>query len=239
LSQVRSPPAVASLALTSSTAKDHAHVHVTPVHVATALLDEEGQGQSLLHSVLDKAGADPAVLSRSLNRMLVRLPSQDPPPPEADFSPGLHKVFTAAQSIMKDKNDTFISQDILILALLQDAQVAGAFKEAGATEANLKDAVNKIRSGKRVDSRTAEQGFEALKKYAQDLTALAEEGKLDPVIGRQDEIRRVIRVLSRRTKVSRPVSRSYGVVLTSRRRTPVSSENPASARLPLPRCVPQ
>ena len=100
---------------------------------------------------------------------------------------------------MKDKNDTYISQDALILGLLADPQVANAFKEARVTEAALKTAVNEVRQGKHVDSKTAEAGFEALNKYAINLTQLAEEGKLDPVIGRDNEIRRVIRVLSRRT----------------------------------------
>lgn len=102
---------------------------------------------------------------------------------------------------MKDRSDSFISQDALILALVQaDPAVANAFKEAGIDENKLKQAINEVRGSKHVDSKQAEQGYEALSKYAVDLTQLAEEGKLDPVIGRDNEIRRVIRVLSRRTK---------------------------------------
>lgn len=106
-----------------------------------------------------------------------------------------------AQTIMKDRSDSFISQDALILALVQaDNAVANAFKESGIDESKLKEAINDVRGSKHVDSKQAEQGYEALAKYAVDLTQLAEEGKLDPVIGRDNEIRRVIRVLSRRTK---------------------------------------
>lgn len=135
-----------------------------------------------------------------MTKSLVRLPAQDPPPESPEFSANAAKVLRAAQSIQKDRGDSFISQDHLILALFSEPTVASAFKEAGATEAKVKDAINTIRGSKHIDSKQAEEGFEALSKYAIDLTSLASEGKLDPVIGRDAEIRRCIRVLSRRTK---------------------------------------
>lgn len=150
---------------------------------------------------LAQSGGDPQLLTRSLQRLLVRLPSQEPPPDDPSLSSQTAKVLRQAQTIMKDRSDSFISQDALILALVQaDASVAGAFKECGIDEAKLKQAINDIRGSKHVDSKQAEAGYEALSKYAVDLTQLAEEGKLDPVIGRDNEIRRCIRVLSRRTK---------------------------------------
>lgn len=88
----------------------------------------------------------------------------------------------------------------MILALVQDASVATILKEAGITPDQVKQAAQQIRGGKQVNSRGAEEGFDALSKYARDLTAEAESGKLDPVIGRDQEIRRCIRILSRRTK---------------------------------------
>jgi ATP-dependent Clp protease ATP-binding subunit ClpB len=108
------------------------------------------------------------------------------------------KVVREAQSIQKTMHDSYVAQDHLILALLKDSSIAAVLKEAGLTEATLKTAVEQIRGNRRIDSRSAEAGFDALQKYAVDLTALAEEGKLDPVIGRDDEIRRAIRILCRR-----------------------------------------
>lgn len=95
-------------------------------------------------------------------------------------------------------HDSYIAQDHLLLALLKDAGILAALKEASLTEATLKTAIQQLRGDRRVDSKNAEQGFDALQKYAIDLTALAEEGKIDPVIGRDNEIRRVVRILCRR-----------------------------------------
>ena len=95
-------------------------------------------------------------------------------------------------------HDTYIAQDHLLLALLKDSSIASVIKEASLTEASLKTAIQQMRGDRRVDSKNAEAGFDALQKYAIDLTALAEEGKLDPVIGRDNEIRRAVRILCRR-----------------------------------------
>lgn len=95
-------------------------------------------------------------------------------------------------------HDSYIAQDHLLRALLKDPSIATVLKEAGLTEAALITAIDQIRGNRRVESKTAEQGFDALQKYAVDLTALAEEGKIDPVIGRDNEIRRVVRILCRR-----------------------------------------
>lgn len=95
-------------------------------------------------------------------------------------------------------HDSYIAQDHLLLALIKDPSISAVLKEATLNEATLKTAIQQIRGDRRVDSKNAEQGFDALSKYAVDLTALAEEGKIDPVIGRDNEIRRVIRILCRR-----------------------------------------
>lgn len=98
------------------------------------------------------------------------------------------------------QHDSYIAQDHLILALIKDSTIAGVLKEASLTPAAIKTAIQNTRGNRRVDSKNAEQGFDALTKYAVDLTALAEEGKIDPVIGRDNEIRRAVRILCRRTK---------------------------------------
>jgi ATP-dependent Clp protease ATP-binding subunit ClpB len=95
-------------------------------------------------------------------------------------------------------HDSYIAQDHLLLALLKDSSISSLIKEAGLTEAALKTAIEQSRGNRRVESKNAEAGFDALHKYAIDLTALAEEGKIDPVIGRDNEIRRVVRILCRR-----------------------------------------
>lgn len=135
---------------------------------------------------------------RSVQKLIVRLPTQSPPPDETTLSSAALKVLREAQSLQKTMHDSYIAQDHLILALVKDPSFAQLLKDNGITEATIKTAVEQTRGNRRVDSKTAEQGFDALQKYAVDLTALAEEGKIDPVIGRDNEIRRVIRILCRR-----------------------------------------
>ena len=140
------------------------------------------------------------MIKRALNRIIVRLPAQSPPPDETTLSSAALKVLREAQSIQKTMHDSYIAQDHLLLALIKDPVIQPIIKEAGLTEATLKTAIDQIRGNRRVDTKNAEQGFDALSKYAVDLTALAADSKIDPVIGRDHEIRRVVRILCRRTK---------------------------------------
>ncbi|KAI5124705.1 hypothetical protein M0805_004311 [Coniferiporia weirii] len=189
-------------------AKDYSNAQVYPVHLASVLINEgqndagpsKSSQQSLFHSVIVKAGGEPQLFNRSLQKHIVRLPTQDPPPDDISLSSAATKVLREAQSIQKTMHDSYIAQDHLLLALLKDSTIASIIKEASLTEAALKTAIQQTRGDRRVDSKNAEQGFDALQKYAVDLTALAEEGKIDPVIGRDNEIRRAIRILCRRTK---------------------------------------
>lgn len=139
-----------------------------------------------------------AAFKRLVQKQLVRLPTQEPPPDEVTLASTTSKVLREAQSIQKNMHDSYIAQDHILLALLKDTSIALILKETNLTEATLKTAIQQIRGDHRVDSKNAEQGFDALQKYAIDLTSLAEEGKIDPVIGRDNEIRRVIRILCRR-----------------------------------------
>ena len=137
-------------------------------------------------------------VKRALQKQIVRLPTQDPAPDDITISSATLKVLREAQSIQKNMHDSYIAQDHLVLALLKDPSIQTVLKEASLTEATLKTAIQQTRGDRRVESKNAEEGFDALQKYAVDLTALAEEGKIDPVIGRDNEIRRVIRILCRR-----------------------------------------
>ena len=106
-------------------------------------------------------------------------------------------------------HDSYVAQDHVLTVLLKALSMAPVFKEAGLTEATLVTAIEQIHGNRRVESRTAEQGFDALGKYAVDLTALAKEGKIDPVIGRDNEIRHIIRILCRRFVSWSPIHRRY------------------------------
>ncbi|KII94395.1 hypothetical protein PLICRDRAFT_675583 [Plicaturopsis crispa FD-325 SS-3] len=210
-------------------AKDYANAQVHPAHLAFVLLNEgagdqpvpggisssNASGTSLFSSVIQKAGGDPTIVKRGLQKLIVRLPAQSPPPEETTLSAAAVKIFREAQSLQKTMHDSYIAQDHLLLALIQDNTIAPVLKEASLTEAALKTAITQIRGNRRVESKNAEQGFDALQKYAVDLTALAEEGKIDPVIGRDNEIRRVIRILCRRTKNNPVLIGEPGVGKTS------------------------
>lgn len=126
------------------------------------------------------------------------MPTQNPPPDDTSLSSASLKLLREAQSLQKTMHDSYIAQDHILLALVKEASIAPILKEVGLTEATLKTAIQQIRGNRRIESKKAEQGFDALQKYAVDLTSLAEEGKIDPVIGRDNEIRRVVRILCRR-----------------------------------------
>ncbi|KAH7910949.1 P-loop containing nucleoside triphosphate hydrolase protein [Hygrophoropsis aurantiaca] len=192
-----------SIAAAIQIAKDHANAQVHPAHIASALLNDGGETPSqtsLFSTVIEKAGSDQAVVKRGIQKLIVRLPSQDPPPDEVSLSAGALKLLREAESLRQTMHDSYIAQDHLLLALIKDSSITPVLKEAGLIEASLKTAIQQTRGNRRVESKNAEAGFDALNKYAVDLTALAEEGKIDPVIGRDNEIRRAIRILCRRTK---------------------------------------
>ncbi|KAE8380625.1 P-loop containing nucleoside triphosphate hydrolase protein [Aspergillus bertholletiae] len=203
----------------SSLAEQYAHSQILPVHLAVALLnpspDESKDQQATAHpshdsasaplfrQVVERAHGDPQLLERSLMKILVRCPSQDPPPESVSVSPALAKVIRSATELSKTQKDSFVAIDHLIGSVAQDSQVQRALADANIPNVKLLDsAVQQIRGTRRVDSKTAdsESENENLKKFTIDMTALAREGKIDPVIGREEEIRRVIRILSRRTK---------------------------------------
>ncbi|KAJ3300824.1 hypothetical protein HK104_000017 [Borealophlyctis nickersoniae] len=180
-----------------SLAQEFAHVQLSPVHLASALCDAE---DGLFKSIIQKAGGDPAVAERRLKSAMVKLPTQDPPPEQVGLHPNTLKVLRSADEIRKKQKDSHLSVDHLMLALADQPEIQNALKDAGVTKKSLENAITQVRGTRRVDSKSADSTYEALAKYAVDLVALAEQGKLDPCIGRDDEIRRVIRVLARRTK---------------------------------------
>ncbi|KAF9453823.1 heat shock protein, partial [Macrolepiota fuliginosa MF-IS2] len=190
-----------SITAAIQSAKDNSNVQVQPAHIAFIFINESDDGGTpLFASVISRAGGEPNDIRRSLQKIIVRLPTQSPPPANISFSVAAVKVLKEAHDLQRTMHDSFIAQDHILLALLRDASIQAVLKENNLTDAMLKTAIEQIRGNRRIETRTAEQGFDALQKYAVDLTALAEEGKIDPVIGRDNEIRRVIRILCRRTK---------------------------------------
>lgn len=200
-------------------AQQYSHSQILPLHLAVSLLDpptDESKDQQqamnashtsgsapLFRQVVDRAHGDPQALDRAMKKDLVRLPSQDPPPEHVSLSPQFSKVLRAANELSKTQKDSFIAIDHLIQSLSQDSSIQRCLANANVPNTKLIDsAIQQIRGTKRVDSKTAdsEQENENLKKFTIDMTSLAREGKIDPVIGREEEIRRVIRILSRRTK---------------------------------------
>jgi ATP-dependent Clp protease ATP-binding subunit ClpB len=138
------------------------------------------------------------LVKRALQRIIIHLPAQSPPPDDISLASETTRVIREANKLQKTMHDSYIAQDHILTALIKAPSMAPVLKEASLTEGALITAIEQIRGNRRIENRSAEQGFDALSKYAVDLTALAEEGKIDPVIGRDNEIRRVIRILCRR-----------------------------------------
>jgi ATP-dependent Clp protease ATP-binding subunit ClpB len=175
------------------------HQRITPEHLLKALLDDpEGAASGLIRA----AGGDPTVARRGVDADIARQPKvQGTGAGQPQITPELVRVLDAAQTSTQKAGDEFVAQDRLLVALAAgDGQAARALREAGASAQALDRAVTDMRKGRKVTSQAAESNFDALKKYARDVTELARNGKLDPVIGRDEEIRRTIQVLARRTK---------------------------------------
>jgi ATP-dependent Clp protease ATP-binding subunit ClpA len=198
-----------------SMAEQYGHSQLLPVHLAVSLLEppidqskdqQNGPQQAtitLFRQAIERAHGDPQLLDRALKKILVRLPSQDPPPDQVSLSPSFHAVLRKAQDLQKVQKDTFIAVDHLITALSEDPGMQVALREGNIPKPKLvQEAVQAIRGTRRVDSKNAdtEQENENLAKFTIDMTELARDKKIDPVIGREEEIRRVVRILSRRTK---------------------------------------
>ncbi|NTG01741.1 ATP-dependent chaperone ClpB [Agrobacterium rhizogenes] len=171
----------------------------TPEHVLKVLLDDD---QGMAASLIERAGGDAKAARLANDAALAKLPKVSGGDGQVYLSQPLAKVFTTAEEASKKAGDSFVTIERLLqaLAIESSASTSATLKKVGVTPAGLNQVINDIRKGRTADSANAEQGFDSLKKYARDLTAEAREGKLDPVIGRDDEIRRTIQVLSRRTK---------------------------------------
>ena len=175
------------------------HQFVEPIHLMMALLEQDA---STVRGLLTKAGVNMAQLRSQLGDALDRQPTvEGGEPGEIHLSNRLSKLLNVTDKLAQDRGDAFISSELFVLAAIDDRGDLGrVLKAAGASQGALEKAVDEVRGGAQVDDPNAEDNRQALDKYSIDLTLRAEQGKLDPVIGRDDEIRRTIQVLQRRTK---------------------------------------
>src|SRR4051794_10646886 len=179
-------------------AHERRNPQATPEHLLLALLRTDG---GLVGPVLAKVGADATAVAADLDRAVAALPTLGEGGETASASSELVQVLREASSEMTKLKDEYVAADHVLLALAAHRSAAGdALRAQGATRDTLLAAVREVRGSRRVTDPEAEDKFQALEKFGVDLTALADDGKLDPVIGRDDEIRRVVQVLSRRTK---------------------------------------
>ncbi|MEI8384470.1 MAG: ATP-dependent chaperone ClpB [Nitrosomonadaceae bacterium] len=174
------------------------NAYIEPQHLLLALLQQEDGGAA---SLLQRSGANVAPLRDALKKSVDRLPKVEGTGGEVTTSRDLGNLLNLTDKEAQKRNDQFIASEMFLLAALQDKGEIGALlKQHGANRAALEQAINEVRGGENVANAAAEGSRESLKKYTLDLTERARMGKLDPVIGRDDEIRRTIQVLQRRTK---------------------------------------
>ena len=172
---------------------------VTPLHLAKVLLDDP---EGICAGLVTQAGAQVQAIHQSIESALQELPKvSGSGASQVYLHPDLARVLDAADKSAQDNGDNFVTVEMLFLALITtDSDAAKLLKDAGLTKDKFTAAIEKMRKGRKAESQSAEEGYDALKRYAQDLTQRAQDGKTDPVIGRDEEIRRTIQVLSRRTK---------------------------------------
>ncbi|TDE36059.1 ATP-dependent chaperone ClpB [Antarcticimicrobium sediminis] len=174
------------------------HQRVVPEHLLKALMDDD---QGLASNLITRAGGTPARVVEALEVAVKKLPKVSGDAAQIYIDTQTAKVLDEAEKLAKKAGDSFVPVERVLMALCMVKSGAKTALEAGAVSAQkLNEAINDIRKGRTADTASAEEGYDALKKYARDLTEAAEQGKIDPIIGRDEEIRRSMQVLSRRTK---------------------------------------
>ncbi len=175
------------------------HQRFTPEHILKILLEDK---EGLCANLMTAAGADPSAALTNIEKEVSSYPKVEGSGTQLYMEQLTAKLFDSAGEVAKKAGDEYVTVERLLLALtlLSGSKSAEILKNAGLTAQNLNTSINQIRKGRAANSPSAEDGYDALSKYARDLTEAAQEGKLDPVIGRDEEIRRTIQVLSRRTK---------------------------------------
>ncbi|MGZ5821115.1 MAG: Clp protease N-terminal domain-containing protein, partial [Croceibacterium sp.] len=183
-----------------SLALRNGHQQLTPLHVLKVLLDDE---ERLAANLIEATGSPAAPVVQAVDRELAKLPKiEGAGAGQIYLAPETARLFDQAEQLSQKAGDQFVTVEymLLALALASGTSAADILKKAGVTAQKLNKAIADLRKGRTADTASAEQGYDALKKYTRDFTEEARQNKLDPVIGRDEEIRRTIQVLSRRTK---------------------------------------
>ncbi len=179
-------------------AESYNNTELHPEHLLKALVDQEG---GLVPVILDRLGVNSQIISSEVQELIEKLPRVSGGAYQLYLSMNLKQVLDRAESLAREMRDEYISTEHLFLSILDSSTPAGELlRRRGITFSNAKEVINQIRKGQRITDQNAEDTYQALEKFGRDLTALAKAGKLDPVIGRDEEIRRVMHILSRRTK---------------------------------------
>ncbi|MFW6379682.1 MAG: Clp protease N-terminal domain-containing protein, partial [Guyparkeria sp.] len=188
-----------ALADAQSLAVGQDHQFIEPVHLMVALLDQEG---GTVRHLLTQSDINVNMLRSQLGEMLDRQPAvSGGEAGEVHISNDLSRLLNVTDKLAQKRNDQYISSELFVLAAIEDKSELGEIlRRAGASKGAIEKAIDKLRGGQSVDDPNAEDARQALEKYTLDLTERAEQGKLDPVIGRDEEIRRAVQVLQRRTK---------------------------------------
>jgi ATP-dependent Clp protease ATP-binding subunit ClpB len=174
------------------------HQRVLPDHLLKALMDDD---QGLAANLIRKAGGSPEQVNAAINASIAKLPKVTGGDGQTYIDPSLVKVLDEAETVAKKAGDSFVPVERLLTALaLVNTRAKDALTAGAVTAQGLNGAINEVRKGRTADSASSEDTMEALKKYARDLTEQARDGRIDPIIGRDEEIRRAMQVLSRRTK---------------------------------------
>ncbi len=174
------------------------HNFIEPIHLLAAFIE---QRDGSVRPLLGQAGAQMPLLSRKIGEALDRLPQVKDPDGEIRLSQNMARLFNLTDKLAQQRGDQYIASELMLLSMVDDKTDAGrVLKEVGVTREKLTEAINNMRGGAAVTDPNVEESRQALDKYCVDLTERAENGKLDPVIGRDEEIRRTIQVLQRRTK---------------------------------------
>ncbi|HEX9888836.1 MAG TPA: ATP-dependent chaperone ClpB [Nitriliruptorales bacterium] len=187
-----------ALQAAGAAARDAHHTEIAPAHLLSALLSQK---EGVVLPLVQRLGITPTTLRNAVKEVLERVPAAYGSSGEVRIGQALNRVLEQAQREMSQLGDDYVSTEHLLLALTsQDGPVGKLLAGQGITHAGVLEALRDVRGAQKVTSQSPESTYEALDKYARDLTALAREGRMDPVIGRDEEIRRVIQVLVRRTK---------------------------------------
>ncbi|MDQ3624930.1 MAG: ATP-dependent chaperone ClpB, partial [Verrucomicrobiota bacterium] len=177
------------------------HQRIAPAHLLKALLDDD---QGMAAGLIQAAGGEPKAAQREVDELVGKVPAVTGS--GATSAPGIDgdtmRILDQAEQVAKKAGDSYVTveQILLAMALAKGTDVGKALANAGVTPQALNSAINKLRGGRSADTQSSEDRYDALKRYTRDLTQAARDGKLDPVIGRDEEIRRTIQVLARRTK---------------------------------------